>query len=999
MNGKIRTILRFLANPDIMFFTLIWLMVILVAGTVAQKYIGLFEAQRMFFSSFVLWWGFMPLPGGAAALTLVFTALSAKLLCASRWNIKSSGTVVTHIGALLLLFGGFLTGIAAVEGSMVIAEGETVNFITDGQARELAIEDASTGASVLAVPWERLAPGLRIPVPDAGALALEIVQTCRNCAGIRRAPHDQAGGKFKGWATNHELRAIPPAQQAEDNKSGTTFTISGSNADGIYSAVDILAPVLAEADGRRYDISIRKRRIALPFAIMLERFDRQTHPGTDIPSLYRSDIILKDGAAEWKSVIRMNAPLRYQGYSIYQSSFIESEGQKPATVLAVVKNAGRMFPYISGLVTGVGLLLVMVMRLPAIARRRAATALLAALVAMPMQAQAGDFDMSDFKRIPVQAEGRVMPIAGFARRHLTLFYGAPALPDMTADAWLAELLMMPARAYDRAVFALPDPRIVDVLGLPQRRPRLYSFREVGAGLAQHEKAWRGLSALPEEQLTASQNMLLAAIVKIRMFGDLSRSLSLLFPDFVIPGQTAAMLSVPPGTPMTYAALRPYQDRLEAMGRQAAKRQQERAASRITDSLAADDAALLDLLQRMETVARDGDSVMFRVVPPQTESAGEGKLWLPPWSLSMGGTPVAPDRAAFLALWQDLIAAYRAGDAAQWAQRADSIQSESLRMAGNNASSFRLDLETLDAGWEPMNIAMLGYGFGLLLMLAALTQTGRRLDRAAVPVLLLALGWHGAGLAARMIIMERPPVTNLYASIIFVAFLLAAAGLVYERRARNRIGAVITGLGGGLLLLIARRYDHEGDTMGLLTAALDTNFWLSTHVVCMTAGYAACLLGALMAHIDLILRIARPRARALHDSLGSTMRGVSYLALFFSLLGTVLGGIWADQSWGRFWGWDPKENGALLIVLWLLFLTHGRAGGRLGALGFSAGMALTGVIVSLAWFGVNLLNIGLHSYGFTEGGALWLSVYGGGEILFVAASIVMVRRWRGAVSSV
>src|SRR5690606_7963916 len=113
-------------------------------------------------------------------------------------------------------------------------------------------------------------------------------------------------------------------------------------------------------------------------------------------------------------------------------------------------------------------------------------------------------------------------------------------------------------------------------------------------------------------------------------------------------------------------------------------------------------------------------------------------------------------------------------------------------------------------------------------------------------------------------------------------------------------------------------------------------------------------------------------------------GTLAFGLLFSFIGTVLGGIWADQSWGRFWGWDPKENGALLIVLWCAILLHAKHWGVIRETGMAACAIIGAIIVSLAWQGVNLLNVGLHSYGFTSGAAIKLFAYIGGEILFLLA---------------
>ncbi len=119
--------------------------------------------------------------------------------------------------------------------------------------------------------------------------------------------------------------------------------------------------------------------------------------------------------------------------------------------------------------------------------------------------------------------------------------------------------------------------------------------------------------------------------------------------------------------------------------------------------------------------------------------------------------------------------------------------------------------------------------------------------------------------------------------------------------------------------------------------------------------------------------------------------LTVLSLLFTAIGTILGGVWADQSWGRFWGWDPKENGALWIVLWLSWLLHGRLTDGMGERGFAALLALSNCIVALSWFGVNLLNTGLHSYGFTDNAAYGLFAFCLIECLLVALLYFRARR--------
>src|SRR6185436_3236347 len=101
-------------------------------------------------------------------------------------------------------------------------------------------------------------------------------------------------------------------------------------------------------------------------------------------------------------------------------------------------------------------------------------------------------------------------------------------------------------------------------------------------------------------------------------------------------------------------------------------------------------------------------------------------------------------------------------------------------------------------------------------------------------------------------------------------------------------------------------------------------------------------------------------------------GVTCFGLLFAFVVTVLGGIWANYSWGRFWGWDPKENGAALICLCMLASLHARMGGYIREMGVHLAAIFTGCVVAFSWWGVNLLGVGLHSYGFTSG--IWTATY-------------------------
>ena len=264
--------------------------------------------------------------------------------------------------------------------------------------------------------------------------------------------------------------------------------------------------------------------------------------------------------------------------------------------------------------------------------------------------------------------------------------------------------------------------------------------------------------------------------------------------------------------------------------------------------------------------------------------------------------------------------------------------------------------------------------GWLLMLVS-TGWARSLNRASFWLIVVALVVHSLALAGRMFISGRPPVTNLYSSAVFIGWATVVFGIVFEVIYRIGIGNVIAGVSGFAALLIAHFLAGDGDTLKVLVAVLDTQFWLATHVVCVTIGYATTFVAGLLGMLYIFGGVLTPALsdKNVDKTLSSMIYGTVCFALFFSFIGTVLGGLWADDSWGRFWGWDPKENGALIIVLWNAIVLHSRWGGLVRGRGLAMLAVGGNIATSWSWFGVNELGIGLHSYGFTQGVLLTLGV--------------------------
>jgi ABC-type transport system involved in cytochrome c biogenesis permease subunit len=251
------------------------------------------------------------------------------------------------------------------------------------------------------------------------------------------------------------------------------------------------------------------------------------------------------------------------------------------------------------------------------------------------------------------------------------------------------------------------------------------------------------------------------------------------------------------------------------------------------------------------------------------------------------------------------------------------------------------------------------------------------------LLLLSFGFlfHFFGLLARSLIMSRPPVSTLYESIIFVGFIIVFFSLLIEILKKDWIGLFVASFSGIIFYFLSNLYISDSDTMGVLEAILNSNFWLSIHVLSITIGYSCCFLLSVMGHMYLVNRKIIKNI-SFSKKLMNKIKLFVIISTLFTLTGTTLGGVWADQSWGRFWGWDPKENGALLIILWLTMVIHGKIGGILNELNFCNCLVFLNIIVIFAWFGVNLLNTGLHSYGFTDGIFLFILIIFFVEILFI-----------------
>ena len=371
-----------------------------------------------------------------------------------------------------------------------------------------------------------------------------------------------------------------------------------------------------------------------------------------------------------------------------------------------------------------------------------------------------------------------------------------------------------------------------------------------------------------------------------------------------------------------------------------------------------------------------------------------------WAPLVGSDPhaKAPANSSAEAL-RGILAAYAAHDAAEVDRRTAEYHALLVSVHGglDRAAALEVMMSRSEPFYQASVLYLVAFLLGCTAMLVAplspaLWKPG--LVRSALVVIAFAFALHTFGLAARIYLQGRPPVTNLYSSAVFIGWACIPLALIGEWFARIGVLTLAASLIGFATLVVAHNLSASGDTMEMMQAVLDSNFWLATHVVVVTIGYSATFLAGFIAIFFVLGGVLTPLLRGeAMKALPRMVYGVICFAAVTSFVGTVLGGIWADQSWGRFWGWDPKENGAALIVLWNLMILHARWGGMIRDRGVAA-LAIAGnVVTAWSWFGTNMLGVGLHSYGFMDSAVFVLVAFCLSQLALMCVAFVPVSRWR------
>lgn len=853
-------------------------------------------------------------------------------------------------------------------------------------------------------------------------------------------PRAKSGGAK--METNLPAAYIELLDPKSDDSLGTYLVTLMLNDQAMMvsdgSSKDVMDAVTV--DGVEYEFGLRMHREVKPYWVQLDDVQRINWSNSDTPRDYSSFIRIVDNETgeDRKERVWMNNPLRYRGETFYQSSYAPLPGGKEMTGIQVVRNSGWLIPYVACSITALGMLVHFWGTLTRfIARRRRETN---HLVDVPLQpdpfgrfseeelsgnlaesrsgatqvdqasAAANDsppnwpivlwisavllltlylllpasslqnlrrpserdtsFDFAEAGKIPVQYGGRVMPLDAYARQTLKAMTNKDSLPikaapaklqdrvdtrKMSAVQWLMEIAADREEVRRLPMFRIDASEVLSELGLDRHESKLYSLNDIGEN---PERLNRFTELVKEAGVKDSRDQdfkekkLIELDLRTRQYTLAAASFRLPIPE-TIPEEL-----FPEGTSeqtRQLFALRRLQDRMESLAN----------------------------MNAPTLIPPSPELSMSKVNQPQWKAFA-------PSFFDMAKSGLHEDQApAGILSFGEMIRAYGNDDPAAFNAAVDehlvAVQSYSIIGYDHTAVS----LERWLGGSDPTSVAIMLYLVAFVLGLIAMAIDSSRMNTAVWWTIVVAFIVHTVVIGMRIYITGRAPVINLYSSAIFVGWAAALFGLVIERIFRYGTGNLLASLVGFITLQVAGYLTVVGsaETMGVLQAVLDTQFWLSTHVITVALGYVATLVAGMLGIGYLISEWIGVSDRAKRD-LYRVIYGASCFGILFSFVGTVLGGLWADDSWGRFWGWDPKENGALLIVIWNALMLHARWDGMVKARGFAL-LAIGGnIITAWSWFGTNELGIGLHSYGFTEGILQALAIFFAVQIAFIIAGIVV-----------
>jgi ABC-type transport system involved in cytochrome c biogenesis permease subunit len=926
-----------------------------------------------------------PYPGGWLLGSLLLLNLLAAHAVRFKLNWKRSGVMILHAGLVIMMVSELLTGVFATEGRMTIVANGTASYTEDTHAPEYVFINAADPKEehVFAIPARLLREGkvlrdARLPVD------VRVEKYMKNSS----PPQPPAAGTHSNPATAGDgLKEV--AEERKENggvdasedlpsayvtflKKGTDEPLGTYLVSTWWSSYWLAGipeqPQVLRADGKTYNVFLRFKRTYKPYTVHLLQFTHGVYPGTDIAKNFASRVEVEDPTSKREVEISMNAPLRYGGETFYQSQFLPGD---KGTVLQVVHNPGWLMPYVSCVLVAFGMLLHFGIML-ANFRRPPGT------LVIPLGWKWMLFSI--LRPEILRPEDSVAPDQ--PPMH-PFFNFLPAIVVGVVALCLVLAAVPPSDPEDGFQFVRFGHLPVQADG---RVKPLDTFARTKLQVISH-----GNQEYKDEK--GDSQPAVKWYLDVLTSGELFKLANEEHSQFPITGEKLKVFRIDNDKLLTQLHLErreglrysiaEFGNYLGRLGEVATEAEQKD--PKVRDAF---ETKAIELAQHVKLYIELTDLGALHVLPKESPEEKWDSLQDGLRAAHAGKTT---DRGASGAFVQMLVAYAHNKPKEFNSALKDYEKAIGPRVAGMSA---KVDREVWFNHFAPFFVCAILYA--LVIVLACLSFVGwsEPLRRSAFWLAVLTLVVHTFALGMRMYLQGRPPVTNLYSSAVFIGWGCLVLGLLLEAMYRNGLGLVVAAACGFSTMLIAQHLGSEGDTLEMLQAVLDTNFWLATHVTCVTLGYTATFFAGFLGICYVLLGVFTPRLDAkMQRSLGQMIYGVVCFATLLSFVGTVLGGIWADQSWGRFWGWDPKENGALLIVIMNALILHARWAGIVKGRGMAVLTIVGNMVTGWSWFGTNQLGVGLHAYGFNNTLALGLVIFWGTQLGLIALGLMPREWWR------
>lgn len=601
--------------------------------------------------------------------------------------------------------------------------------------------------------------------------------------------------------------------------------------------------------------------------------------------------------------------------------------------------------------------------------------------------------LDEMAAVAVQDNGREKPLSVLAAIRLYKIHGRRDVKYTVTDSseketkvtltpieWLLDVWCYPDQANNYPLFRIENIGVMDALGLKnegQKPDFVYiSYNEVFNVAAKLRDLASEYSGIDEAKRSPVEAQVVGLWQQFATYNRLHRQMEAFHYSVPVEGELEQLFQTKRAD-------------LGAIAKHADGFRKELA--KLDPELSNASESMLAVTKFIGSVA-DNDANGVGLVAPES---GKGEEWIP-----LGAALEMVIRGQKGPVVDMITSLQTATTAKSLADREDALlryKAASIAAAGEHYDTEQIEREVYyyDKSWHYQSIHWFLFAF-VLAAVTWLVPRNKILWWASMGVSTLAFGMLFYDLTLRCLITGHPPIKNLYDTFLFIAATSVLVLLVTEWVIPRRMALAAAPFFGALLVMFARMYEvsNASDTMDKLQAVLDSNFWLATHVTTINIGYAAGLVAAVLAFAWIFLRVFRIShpSDVPAKALIRMCYGVTCFGLLFSVVGTILGGVWANDSWGRFWGWDPKENGALMICLAQIALLHARLSGWVRDAGFVMWSGITGIVVVFSWFHVNLLQVGLHAYGFSSElrDAVWTSYSIMGGFLAVGAIDVMLR---------